>query len=209
MTDIESLYRQHDGKIVIELVLHSVMQLFNSLDPAPFHEKEMDSDAEDYIYNAVDDIPHSKDVELLVYLPPDLVTSENKDAITLGIKNHFLYKSANADKEERRLFRRGRFVLGIGLIVLFFCLLARQILPGLPDSPFNRMLQEALLIIGWVAMWEPIQIFLYGWWPISQRRRMYGKITTMDILVQPIPEGGVRPVSKTREAVSPEEMGAL
>lgn len=40
MTDIESLYKKVDGKILIEIKLSSVMQIFNSFDPAPFHEKE-------------------------------------------------------------------------------------------------------------------------------------------------------------------------
>lgn len=36
----EALYREQDGKLLIELELHSIMQIFNSFDPAPFHEKE-------------------------------------------------------------------------------------------------------------------------------------------------------------------------
>lgn len=36
----EALYREREGKLLIELELHSMMQLFNSFDPAPFHEKE-------------------------------------------------------------------------------------------------------------------------------------------------------------------------
>jgi len=33
--------------------------------------------------------------------------------------------------------------------------------------------REGLTIIGWVAMWRPIEIFLYDWWPIDHRRRVY------------------------------------
>ena len=209
VTELESLYREHDGKLMVELVLRSVVQLFNSLDPAPFHEKDLDSDAEDYIYNAVDDIPHAREVELIIYLPPLLVTPENRDAIVKGIRNHFLYKAVNTVKEQRRLFRLGRIVLLIGLVVLFFCLLARQILPGFPDSVVNRMLQEAFLIIGWVAMWEPVRIFLYDWWPIYHRRRMYRKIAEMDVFIHPIPEGGIRPVSLMPAPVTPQSLGGL
>lgn len=36
----EALYREHNGKLLIELELHNIMQIFNSFDPAPFHEKE-------------------------------------------------------------------------------------------------------------------------------------------------------------------------
>lgn len=209
MTEIESLYRQHDGKLVVELVLHSVIQLFNNLDPAPFQEKELDAEAEDYIYSVLEEIPYAREVELVVYLPPPLATPENRDAIVLGIRNHFLYKVAGTVKEQRRLFRDGRIVLLIGLTVLFLSLLARQILLGLPGTPINHMLGEALLIVGWVAMWEPVSIFLYGWWPIFHRRRIYQKIAAMEVFVQPLPDGGIPPVLKVQGPVTPESLGAL
>lgn len=209
MTEIEALYRQHDGKVVLEIALRSVIQLFNNLDPAPFQEKELDAEAEDYIFSFVDEIPYAREVEMSVYLPPPLVNPETRDAIVQGIRNHFLYKIAYTRKEQRRLFREGRMVLLIGLSVLFFSLLARQILPEFPDSYVNRMLQEAFLIVGWVAMWRPVSIFLYEWWPIYHRRRIYRKIAAMDVFVQPLPEGGIPPVSKRQNPVTPEGLGAL
>ena len=45
----EALYREREGKLLIELELHSIMQIFNSFDPAPFHEKELDREAEEYM----------------------------------------------------------------------------------------------------------------------------------------------------------------
>jgi len=209
VTEIESLYRQHDGILVVELVLHSVLQLFNNLDPAPFQEKELDAEAEDYIYNVLDEIPYAREVELVVYLPPPLATPENQDAIVLGIRNHFLYKVAGTVREQRRLFREGRIVLLIALTVLFLSLLARQILLGFPGTYITHMLGEALLIVGWVAMWEPVSIFLYGWWPIYHRRRMYKKIAAMEVFVQPLPDGGIPPVLKVQGPVTPESLGAL
>jgi len=209
VTEIESLYRQHDGKVVVELVLHSVAQLFNSLDPAPFHEKELDTEAEDYLYTLVDNIPYAREVEMVVYLPFLLVTPENRDAIVLGVRNHFKYKATKTQSEQRRLFRTGRGVLAIGLVVLFFSLLVRQILPEFPDSPTNRMLQEAFLIVGWVALWQPVSTFLYDWWPLYYKRRMYGKIASMNVFVHPIPEGGIRPVSEPQDTVTDQSLGAL
>lgn len=41
------------------------------------------------------------------------------------------------------------------------------------DSPFLRILTESLLVGGWVAMWRPMQIFFYDWWPIVRRVNIY------------------------------------
>jgi hypothetical protein len=35
--------------------------------------------------------------------------------------------------------------------------------------------EEGLLIVGWVAMWRPLEIFLYDWRPIWRRCRLYAK----------------------------------
>jgi hypothetical protein len=32
-------------------------------------------------------------------------------------------------------------------------------------------------------MWEPIHIFLYGWWPIVHERNIYQKIINMEVFV--------------------------
>ena len=30
-----------------------------------------------------------------------------------------------------------------------------------------------LLIGGWVALWRPMQVFLYAWWPLVRHGRIY------------------------------------
>jgi len=183
----KSVYRSDNGTIVIELVLRNVMQLFNSLDPSPFHEKELDPDAEEYIFNAVVDQPKKVPVKMAIYLPEESITDTTRESIILGIHNHFIYKSSVSDRELRRLFERGRMVLLIAMGFLFGSLLGRQVLSTLDQTLLIRMAEEGLLIFGWVTLWEPVYIFIYGWWPIVQKRRIYDKITTMEIAVLPVP----------------------
>ena len=41
------------------------------------------------------------------------------------------------------------------------------------------------MIAGWVAMWRPMQIYLYDWWPLLRRSRTYAKLSQMPVeLVQ-------------------------
>jgi hypothetical protein len=46
------------------------------------------------------------------------------------------------------------------------------------------VLQEGLLIIGWVALWHPLEIFLYSWWPILGRQRLCRKIAMIPVEVR-------------------------
>jgi hypothetical protein len=46
------------------------------------------------------------------------------------------------------------------------------------------VLREGLIIAGWVAMWRPMEIFLYEWWPLLRRGRLYEKLSQMRVVVR-------------------------
>jgi hypothetical protein len=188
MTDIKSLYRQHDGRIMVEIVLDNVMELYNSLDPSPFRKRELDHAAEEYLYNAIDDFPIKEPMEIVVYLPPSKITPDIQESIRGGIHNHFNYRLAAGERELRRTMRKGRKFLVLGVIILIAALLIRQYLSLFPATVENQALQNVLLILSWVAIWEPIHIFLYERSPISQRQKIYRKITDIPVFVKAIQE---------------------
>jgi len=52
-------------------------------------------------------------------------------------------------------------------------------------SAVQRILSEGLLIIGWVAMWGPLEVFLYGWWPIAGTCRILERLADLEVEVRP------------------------
>jgi hypothetical protein len=186
MADIESLYKKVDGSILIEIKLSSVMQLFNSFDPAPFHEKELDSAAEHYIIETVKDFPKKTCFKIVIYLPPDIASTARAQKIPQAIQNHFAYKVLVQDRKFRERFRYGRFALLIGLSFLAVALVASREVSNMENLLLAHVFADALLIIGWVAMWEPITVLLYELWPIIQLKHTYEKISTMEIAVLPL-----------------------
>lgn len=187
MADIESLYKKQNGLILIEIRLSSVMQLFNSFDPAPFHEKELDSAAEHYIVDTVKDFPKKTRFKIVIYLPPDILETERAQKIPQAIHNHFAYRVLVQDRKFRMRFRHGRFTLLVGLSFLAIALFAKQSIPGhIASFLFSQIVSDALLIIGWAAMWEPVTVLLYELWPIIQQKHIYEKISTMEIEILPL-----------------------
>ena len=89
------------------------------------------------------------------------------------------------DRKFRERFRHGRFTLLIGLSFLAIALFARQAVSHIDNLLYAQIFADALLIIGWAAMWEPITVLLYELWPIIQQKHTYEKISTMDIEVLP------------------------
>jgi hypothetical protein len=185
MPDIESLYKKADGKILIEIKLSSIMQLYNSFDPSPFHEKELDTDAEKYIIDTIKDFPAKTECKLVIHLPADLAQSEGAKTLVSAIHNHFEYKMMATERKFRQRLKYGRTALLIGLCFLFINLIIRHLLLQMSDLIVPQLIAEALLIIGWVAMWEPITVLLYELWPIIQTKKVYQKVSTMEIDIRP------------------------
>jgi hypothetical protein len=187
MVEIESLYKKENGMILIEITLSSVMQLFNSFDPAPFHEKELDSAAEHYIVDTAKDFPQKTRFKMIIYLPPEIALTDQAMKIPPAIHNHFQYKMLVAERKFRSHFRHGRTTLLIGLTFLTIALVSRQLVSTLHNHLLAQIFADALLIIGWAAMWEPITVLLYELWPIIQLKKTYEKISTMEIEIVPSP----------------------
>ncbi len=185
MADIGSLYRKENGLTLIEIKLSSVMQLFNSFDPAPFHEKELDSAAEHYIVDTVKDFPVKTRFKIVIYLPADIAGTERALKIPQVIHNHFEYKMLVQDRKFRLRFRHGRLTLLIGLSFLTIALLARHYVSSYSDVLAAQLFADALLIIGWAAMWEPITVLLYELWPIIRLKKVYERISRMEIAILP------------------------
>jgi hypothetical protein len=186
MTEIESLYRKEGEVVLIEIQLSSVLQLFNSYDPAPFHEKELDTAAEHYIVDTVRDFSKKTRFKIVIYLPQDLLQTERAQRIPDAIHNHFAYKALVQDRKFRERFRHGRWSLLVGLTFLAIALFARQALPPhIGSQLLAQVFADALLIIGWAAMWEPITVLLYELWPMISQKHIYERISTMPIEVRP------------------------
>jgi hypothetical protein len=82
----------------------------------------------------------------------------------------------------RDLFRTGRKSLAIGLVFLASSVAGGDwIVRSLPQSTLAQVVRERLLVGGWVAMWRPLEIFLYDWWPIRAEARLFDRLSTMPI----------------------------
>jgi hypothetical protein len=58
---------------------------------------------------------------------------------------------------------------------------AREFALTYAQNAVLRILGEGLLILGWVAMWGPLDVFLYGWWPIVGRCRILERLAVVDV----------------------------
>ncbi len=168
----------------ISLKLRDMNQLFNSMDPSPFIEKDLDDDAEEFIVSWAQEFPPDAALKLRIYLdqwPAD----DPKELIRTAVHNHFAHGAEITDLEFKRLMRQGRTSLFIGLLFLAACLILSKMLLGHEAGTWAAIVRESLTIAGWVAMWRPMQIYLYDWWPLRRRSRIYAKLSHMPVELVP------------------------
>ena len=167
----------------IELRLREVSQLFNSMDPTPFHHKDLDLDAEEFIESwALEFAPDSR-FQITVHLQQMHAEGDPGALVTEAIHNFFDYKAELVRRELRQLLLQGRTSLVIGLAFLALCLLAANAIGEFASGTVLTIGRESLTIGGWVAMWRPIQIFLYDWWPLRRRGRIYRNLARAQVRV--------------------------
>ena len=170
--------------VAVELRLDRISRLYNSLDPAPFHEKELEAAADEYIVGSAEDVG-GRPFRLVIMLPQDALARPEAAQSPASIRNHFALRERNEGRRLRAEWHRGRISLLIGAGFLVLCLFVRQLLLSSAGT-VQGMLAEGLLIVGWVAMWGPLDVFLYGWWPIAGRRRLFANLAKLNVELRPL-----------------------
>jgi hypothetical protein len=158
-------------------------QLFDVRDPAPFRERDLDDELVEYLVSSAEEfslrVPLSISIRILEHPDPGL----DADAIVQAIVAHFTYEADLKRKRLTRVLKTGQAFLAVGLVSLFICLGLAELSQKIPYQKLRPILREGLLICGWVAMWRPIELVLYDWWPLLERIRLYRKLTTTPLRV--------------------------
>jgi hypothetical protein len=194
MRKLESHYRQESGVYLIEIGLNNIDRIFNSLDPTPFIEREIDRNAKNYIVESLQELPINSRAKILLYIPHEIDLDASK-LVADAIHNYFNYCRDGKEKELRQLLQTGRIYLAIALVFLATCITIDSLISSLFDGTIVKILHEGLFIVGWVAMWRPIEIFLYDWVPIYQEQRIFRKLCKVPIEIKSI-------IEKTRDLKS-------
>jgi len=171
---------------LIEVHVADLKQLFHSLDPTPFRERDLDPKAEEFIAGWARELESDAPIALIVHVDLGMPPAEHVQTLHDAVRDYFGERAAEKRRRLRQLFRVGRTSLVIGLIFLAASILIGDLVASmLKDTRFAGVARESLLIGGWVAMWRPLEVFLYDWWPIRAEARLMDRLSAMAVRVVP------------------------
>lgn len=108
---------------LIQVRLNQASQLFNSMDPSPFHERDLDRDAEQFILGWAREAPGHHELAVRVSL------RECRDPATAAlirdsVRNYFNARADLLERDLRMLLAEGRtsLLIGLGFLAATFAL---------------------------------------------------------------------------------------
>ena len=184
VTDNASAHKVAEN--LIEIRVNDIAQLFHTLDPFPFREKDLAVEAEDYIVSWAREMPNNRPFKIVVHIPDNESQKAASPDLVEAFNRYFSGRAVVVQGDLNELFRIGRRSLVIGASILAACfLLAHLVGSHLTEPAFKRLAEESFLILGWVANWRPLEIFLYDWWPLARRRDLYNRLSVGTVELWP------------------------
>jgi hypothetical protein len=157
----------------IDIRVERLEQLFDTLDPAPLRERALNVGFEAYLRDCAAEHPPGSVLRLRLQGPAELYASQ--DQIQAGIRSHFGAALVRFRRQARSAQQRYRRVVAVGFLVLAVSLLLRRLIEGW-HGPVSELLVEGLLVLGWVALWRPIEVLLFD---RSDARRLQRQLESL------------------------------
>ena len=162
----------------IELRIQNLEQLFDSLDPAPFHAKAIDRDADAYLRESAGEHASLNNLSISIHGPISLESCLGD--IETAIHTHYKLAFEQAERRHRRRRRIGRVALIAGTVILVIALFLRTWVKNLGGN-FGEVLAEGLLILAWVALWRPIETISFDSWESRDERKMLSALSKVPV----------------------------
>lgn len=166
----------------IDLRIRTLAQLYDAMDPAPFHEKSLDEKAARYLLDAAREHPHNMALRVVLHLPEALRDATHD--VPAAIHNHFRFEVEQLRRDIRWRMGSGWRALFLGVSALAICLFVGSLLAArfaASDHAGLRVLDEGLLILGWVALWRPLEILLFDRFEMRASMKMLRKLALVPV----------------------------
>jgi len=168
----------------VSIHVRDVAQMFNSLDPSPFWDRDLDRDAAEFIEEEFSEKLSAQSWHLHVHAHDGAALAADLQA---AVEHYYERLAGSARYRLRDQMRVAQVALLGGVAIFLLSMTLRGVLRGMLQGSAPRMLDEGLIIIAWLALWRPVESLLYGWVPLYRKRRLYERLAAVRVSVRAEP----------------------
>jgi len=171
---------RHGGSASVNIHVRDLAQMFNSLDPSPFWDRDLDRAAAEFIEDEFGEKRGADAWHLHIHAHEGAALASS---IQAAIEHYYARLAHSASQGLREQARIGEIALLVGVAVFSICISLRGALASALHG-LSRGLDEGLIVLGWVALWRPIEVLAYGWVPLFRKRRLYQRLARIRVSVR-------------------------
>lgn len=165
--------------------------MFNSLDPSPFWDRDLDRTAAQFIEEEFSDKPSAEAWNLYVHTHEGGTSPADLQA---ALENYYGRMASSAHRALREHLRSAEWTL-IGGAGIFLLSMGLRTALGHLFGTLPQLLDEGLIILAWLALWRPAEMLIYGWVPLRRKQRLYERLAGIRVFVRPDTPPPIAPVS--------------
>ncbi len=168
------------GAATVSIHVRDLAQLFNSLDPSPFWDRDLDRAAAQFIEEEFSEKMSAGVWHLHVHAQEGIASAADLQAAV----EHYYGRLASSERRAlHEQFRMAQLALVGGVLIFLISMGARGIAFRVFGS-LSAVLDEGLIILAWLALWRPAEALLYEWVPLYRRRRLFERLAGIRVSVR-------------------------
>ena len=174
-------HKARSGSATVSIHVRAVSQMFNSLDPSPFWDRDLDREAAQFIEAEFSDKPSADVWHLRVYAQEGITLAADLQA---ALEVYYERLAGSERRALREHFWMAQLTLAGGALIFLLSMGIRR----LAYSAWGTLpwaLDEGLIILAWLALWRPAEALLYEWAPLYRKRRLYERLAGVKVSVLP------------------------
>lgn len=165
----------------VNIHVRDLAQLFNSLDPSPFWDRDLDREAAEFIEEEFSEKLSADTWNLYVHAHEGGTSPTDLQA---ALENYYGRMAGSARRAWREHLWSSQWTL-IGGVVVFLLSMGLRSALGRLFGTLPQILDEGLIILAWLALWRPAEMLLYGWVPLRHKQRLYERLAGIRVFVRP------------------------
>lgn len=174
-----------DGVWEIPILLKDIEDAVETLVPLPLPYLNLDSDLVAYVEETVGTLPPKTRLRLVIELPAEKIRPAERELVSAVLSAYFTERMRRRKREERAALKDVGAACLWGFAFMLGCQLVRWI-AQFPEHPaLTNTISEGLLVLGWVALWNPYDRLLFSWWPAVKRHALVKRIARAGIDLRP------------------------